>query len=263
MPAGAPGPASAPSLRSGPGPVPHLLFLPGLLCDDRLWSAQREALEAVAPTSVADLTRDDSIAAMAARALAGAPERFALIALSMGGYVAFEIMRQAPRRVARLALLDTSAAPDSPERAARRHAGMASLAHGRFAGVTSRLMPQLVHASHVDGPVGETVREMAGRVGSAAFLRQQQAILGRPDSRPLLPEIRVPTLVGVGDSDVLTPPAEALEIHLGIATSTWHLFRGCGHLPPLEQPEETTRVLRGWLDGGPDRVGGTPGDTPE
>ncbi|MFE1603263.1 alpha/beta fold hydrolase [Methylobacterium sp. ID0610] len=227
-------------------PVP-LLFLPGLLNDAVLWRAPIDALADVAAAAVADLTLDDSIAAMGQRALAAAPPRFALVGLSMGGYVAFEILRQAPERVARLALLDTSAAPDPPERVIARRRGMASLAVGRFAGVTTRLLPQLVHASHVHGPVGEAVKAMAERVGGAAFLRQQEAILTRPDSRPLLPQIAVPTLVAVGADDVLTPVADAREIQAGIPGSRLHVFPACGHLPPLERPAETSALLRDWL----------------
>ncbi len=124
---------------------------------------------------------------------------------------------------------------------------MESLKHGRFLGVTTRMLPQLVHARHVRGPVGDEVRAMARRVGGAAFLRQQQAILGRPDSRPLLPSIRIPTLVAVGDSDVLKPVADAEEVHRGIAGSAMCDFRECGHLPPMELPQETAQALGSWL----------------
>ena len=224
-----------------------LLFLPGLLCDEHLWKAQAEALPDIAECTIADLTRDDSISAMAERALSIAPPHFALAALSMGGYVAFEIMRQAPERVSRLALFDTSAAPDNAERKLQRQATIFSLQHGRFTGVTSRLLPRLVHASHVAGAVGEEVRAMAARVGGDAFLRQQTAILGRPDSRPTLSRIKVPTLVAVGDSDVLTPVEDALEIHRDVAGSTLVILENCGHLPALERPEETTDLLKDWL----------------
>jgi pimeloyl-ACP methyl ester carboxylesterase len=224
-----------------------LLFLPGLLCDAQLWKAQAEALSNVAVCTIADLTRDNCISAMAERALSVAPPRFCLAALSMGGYVAFEMMRQAPERVLRLALLDTSAAPDSFERQTQRQATISSLQLGRFAGVTSRLLPRLVHASHVSGAVGDEVRTMAARVGGEAFLRQQTAILGRTDSRPVLSAIKVPTLVAVGDSDVLTPIADALEIHENIAGSTFMVIKDCGHLPALERPEETSQALLHWL----------------
>jgi pimeloyl-ACP methyl ester carboxylesterase len=230
-----------------------LLLLPGLLCDERLWCHQAAALSDIASPIIADLTRDDTLAAMAKRALAAAPERFALAGLSMGGYVAFEILRRAPERVTRLALFDTSAAPDTPDRLAQRRAGISSLAVGRFVGVTKRLLPQLVHADHLDGPVGAELVAMAARVGAEAYLRQSRAILGRPDSRPLLPTITVPTLVAVGEDDALTPPAVALEILRGIRDARFHLFRRCGHLPALERPEETTGLLRDWLTG-PERI---------
>jgi pimeloyl-ACP methyl ester carboxylesterase len=184
---------------------------------------------------------------MARRALANAPERFSLVALSMGGYVAFEILKQAPERVTRLALLATSAAPDSLNRAETRRIAIESLKRGRFVEVTRRMLPQLVHADHVSDTVGEEVRAMAERVGGEAFLRQQTAILGRPDSRPLLASISVPTLVAVGDSDVLTPTAESETIHQGIPGSTLYTFALCGHLPPLESPEESSALLRRWL----------------
>ena len=224
-----------------------VLFLPGLLCDATLWRAQIDGLaDRIAP-AVADLTLDDSIAEMARRALVAAPPRFALVALSMGGYVAFEILRQAPGRVTRLALLDTSAAPDTPKRASERRGAIQSLELGRFRGVTDRLLPQLVHARHVDGPVAQTVKAMAERVGGEAFIRQQRAILGRPDSRPDLHRIDMPVLIAVGSDDRLTPPADSREIHAGIPASTLRLISDCGHLPALEKPDETTEMLRDWL----------------
>jgi pimeloyl-ACP methyl ester carboxylesterase len=224
-----------------------LLLLPGLLCDSELWRPQVEALAEIAAASVADLSLDTSIAAMAARLLATAPPRFSLAALSMGGYVAFEIMRVAPERVLRLALFDTQADLDPPERVRQRRRGIDSLRLGRFVGVTQHLLPQLVHPDHVAGPIGETVKTMAKRVGGAAFLRQQQAILDRPDSRPALAAIEVPTLVAVGEQDLLTPVADALEIHRSIAGSKFHLLADCGHLPALEKPDETSALLRDWL----------------
>ena len=224
-----------------------LILLPGLLCDAALWRAQVDALADIAAASVADLTLDDSVGAMAERVLATAPPRFALAGLSMGGYVAFEIMRRAPERVTRLALLDTSAGPDSEKRAEQRRRLIGTLKVGRFMGVTRRILPTLVHASHVDGPVGETVMAMARRVGADAYRRQQQAILSRPDSRPLLGSIAVPTLVAVGDGDTVTPPAKARELRDGIAGSVLHVYRDCGHLPALETPAETSASLRRWL----------------
>jgi pimeloyl-ACP methyl ester carboxylesterase len=234
-----------------------LLLLPGLLCDARLWRTQVADLAGQARCQVADLTLDDTVAPMAARALAGAPPRFALCGLSMGGYVAFEILRQAPERVERLALLDTSARPDTPEQARRRR-GLVALARSGvgqaggatgFRGVTPRLLPQLLHPANLGGPLGAEVMAMAEAVGRDAFLRQQAAILGRPDSRALLPGIRVPSLVAVGEADALTPPALAEEIAAGIPGARLAVLPGCGHLPPIEDPAAVTALLRGWLAG--------------
>lgn len=224
-----------------------LVLLPGQLCDDRLWRDPAAALADVARPILADLTQDDSVEAMAAGVLAAAPAEFALAGLSMGSYVAFEMLRRAPSRVTRLALLDTTAAPDSPERAVRRESAMKAARLGRFAGITPRLLPQFVHARHVGGPVGAEVMAMTQRVGRDAFLRQQRAILNRPDSRPLLPDIRVPTLIGVGDADRQTPPATAEAMVRTIPNAKLHVFAACGHLPPMESPEECARVLRDWL----------------
>ena len=229
--------------------TPDLLLLPGLLCDAALWQAQVAGLAGAARCRVADVTLDGTLPAMAARALAAAPPRFALAGLSMGGYLAFEVLRQAPGRVTRLALLDTSARADTPDQARRRRGLMALTRSGQFKGVTPRLLPQLVHPDHLAGPVGQAVIAMAERVGRDAFLRQQAAILGRPDSRPDLPGLRLPTLVAVGEADALTPPDLAEEIAAGIPGARLHRIPGCGHLPPMEAPEVVTELLRDWLGG--------------
>ncbi|WP_338663087.1 alpha/beta fold hydrolase [Pararoseomonas sp. SCSIO 73927] len=229
-----------------------LLLLPGLLCDARLWRDQIAGLEDVAAPVVADLTLDEDLGAMASRALAAMDAagavRFALAGLSMGGYAAFEVMRQAPGRVERLALLDTSARPDTPEQARQRRGLMSMTRSGQFRGVTPRLIPRLLHEANQEGPLAEEVIAMAGRVGKEAFLRQQEAILGRPDSRPGLAAIAVPTLVAVGEADVLTPPELAREMAGGIPGARLEVIPGCAHLPPMERPGEVTALLRGWLD---------------
>lgn len=224
-----------------------LLLLPGLLCDERLWRDQASALADIAQPMIANLTLDADISAMAARALENAPPKFALAALSMGGYVAFEILRQQPHRVTRIALFSTSAAPDSAERAAQRRTALNLLQKGRFLGVSAHLLPQLVHQRHVHSGVGEEVLAMAARVGGDAFFRQQTAILNRPDFRPVLQTVAVPTLVAVGEDDKLTPPADAHEISNGIRGARLHQFAECGHLPAMELPQQTSDLLREWL----------------
>ena len=224
-----------------------LVFLPGLLCDAELWQQQADALSDIAEPLFADFSQDDTIAGMASRLLAEAPARFALAGLSMGGYVAFEIFRQAPDRVMRVALFDTRASLDDAIEARQRRAAIHSLSSGRFAGVTHRMLPTLIHESKVHSSVGDTVMRMAERVGAQVFLQQQQAIATRQDSHADLVRIKVPVMVVVGDHDKLTPVDEAQAIHQGIVGSRLHVLPDCGHLPPLEMPEETTALLRQWL----------------
>jgi pimeloyl-ACP methyl ester carboxylesterase len=226
-----------------------VLFLPGLLCDAQLWQPQIAGLGPSIEPWVADLRRDDSIAGMAERALAEAPfPKFALAGLSMGGYVAQQIMRQAPERVERLALLDTQARPETPEARERRLALMALAEKGDFMGVTDRLLPLLVHGSRLsDAPLVELIKDMANNVGKDAFLRQQRAIMERPDSRDTLWKIRCPTLVLCGEHDLLTPRDRHEEISAAIRGSTLVVLPGCGHLSTLEKPLEVNRALGAWL----------------
>ena len=227
-----------------------VVLIPGLLDSPRLYAAQIPHLWRFGPVTVADHTRDDSMGALAGRILADAPPRFALVGLSMGGYAALEIMRQAPQRVVRLALLDSSARPDTPEALAARRAQMQLVREGRFAEVLAAFFPRLVHPARRDDPALRAVLEtMAAEVGPAGYLRQQQANIGRADSRRTLPDIRCPTLVLVGEQDTLTPPECAAEIAGGIAGARLVSVAQCGHLSALERPEEVTRALVGWLAG--------------
>jgi pimeloyl-ACP methyl ester carboxylesterase len=166
----------------------------------------------------------------------------------MGGYAAFEIMRQAPARVARLALLDTSAQPDTPEASAARRTQMALAEQGHFAQVLDAFFPRLVHPMRRADPLLRAVfDEMAADVGVDGYLRQQAANIGRADSRPTLAGIRCPTLVLVGEQDELTPPERALEIANGIAGARLVRLPDCGHLSPLERAHAVTRALLEWL----------------
>jgi pimeloyl-ACP methyl ester carboxylesterase len=204
----------------------------------------------MAAIQVPDLTQDETIAGMAARVLAEAPERFALCGLSMGGYVALEIMRQAPERVERLALLDTQARPDDAEARQRRLSLMALAEQGFFPDVTSRLLPLFIHTDRLkDESLVGTIADMARTVGKDAFLRQQRAIMGRIDSRPSLPAIACPTLVLCGRQDALTPAHLHEELAAAIADATLVILPHCGHLSPMEQPEAVTAQLRAWLAG--------------
>ena len=230
-------------------PARHpLVLLPGLLCDGDLWRHQVATLADVAETVVADLTGHDDLSAMARHVLGQAPETFALAGLSMGGYLAQEIMRQAPDRVERLALLDTSARADAPESVRQQQDLMALAERGAFKGVTPRLLPDLIHRDRLgDRVLTEAVLAMAERVGREAFLRQQAAIMHRPDSRRDLGAIHCPTLVLCGRQDVLTPLAVHEEMAEKVPRATLVVIEDCGHLAPLEQPHAVSAVMRYWL----------------
>ena len=224
-----------------------LVLIPGLLNTEALWAHQQDDLMDIATVQVADITREDNMADLARNVLRRAPKTFALGGLSMGGYVALEIMRQAPERVERLALVDTSAAPDSPVHTARRKDFIDQADRGDFLGVTPRLLPVLVHKDHIQR-LAELVTGMSQVVGKMAFIRQQTAIMHRLDSRPMLKGISCPTAVICGDSDKITTPAMMREVAAEIGSNAVYTeIKKAGHLSPLEQPDCVTQALREWL----------------
>jgi pimeloyl-ACP methyl ester carboxylesterase len=225
-----------------------IVLVAGLNCSARLYAEQIPVLWHYGPVLVADHRRDDTMAAIARRILASAPPRFALAGLSMGGYIAFEILRQAPERVTKLALLDTGARAETPERTAQRKPLIALAQSGRFAEIFASQYPTLVHRSrHNDAALMAAVRAMNEETGPEAYLRQQAAIIGRPDSRPGLAAIACPTLVLVGDSDEPTPPEFAREMAAAIPGAKLVVVPECGHLSTLERPQAVNEALVEWL----------------
>jgi pimeloyl-ACP methyl ester carboxylesterase len=227
-----------------------LVLLPGLLCDAALWEPQLSKLADVAQFWVPDLTEYETMKEMGESVLRDAPwKEFALAGLSMGGYVALEVMRQAPQRVTRLALLDTRARPELPDETGRRKQLM-KLAQSKrgFTPVTSRMLPLLLHPSRVkDAQLTKTIRDMAERTGIEAYLRQQRAIIARPDFRPGLPKIKCPALVLCGRQDQLTPLECSEEIAAAISRAKLVVVEECGHLSTLERPDEVNAAMRAWL----------------
>ncbi len=224
------------------------LLVPGLGTDSRLYEKQIPALWPFGPVMVANQSGRDSMAAIAQDILAHAPPVFALAGLSMGGYVAFEIMRQAPERVRKLALLDTTARPDTPEQTERRKMQFDMVKAGRFAEIPGMLFPALVHSNRRnDTALRALVDDMFFALGPDAHVRQQTAILGRADSRPSLSAFRCPVLVLAGDGDELTPPAVAKETADGIERARLVIAPNCGHLSALEQPDFVSGTLVEWL----------------
>jgi len=227
---------------------PTLILVPGLLCSARLWAAQIDGLSDLADIAVADMTRDDTMAGMAQRVLDCTDGTFSLAGLSMGGYVAMEVMRRAPERVERLALLDTGARADTEEQTIRRRDLIGLADRGEFKAVSPKLLPLFVHPDRLaDKAMVDAISKMADSVGKDAFLRQQQAIMHRPDSRPGLAAIACPTLVVCGRDDVLTPPELSEEIAGLVPGADFVLIEGCGHLSTMERPDDVNAALRSWM----------------
>ena len=227
-------------------PIP-LILVPGLGCSARLYSPQLDALWRFGPITIADHTRDETMEAIARRILDNAPPRFALAGLSMGGFISLAMMRLVPERIDRLALLDTNARADVPERSAEREKFIAMAQAGRFAEVNAALTPRYLHPDHRGEAFRKIVDDMAEDVGADGFIRQQRAIISRPDSRPLLPTIKCPTLVLVGDSDTATPPELSKEMADAIPGSRLVIVKDCGHLSTIEQPQAVNAAMAEWL----------------
>ena len=227
---------------------PALVLLPGLLNTKRLYDHQVRDLADVADIQVIELHAYESLGAMAQAVLAAAPERFSLAGFSMGGYVCFEILRRAADRVERLALIDTQATPDAPEATARRRGFLEQTRIGRFHGVQPSLLPLIVHHKRLNDPeVVQPILDMAKEVGADGFVREQTAIMARPDSRHMLADIDVPTVVIVGRQDQTTPLPRAQEMAADIANARLVVIEECGHMSPLERPAEVSAALRRWL----------------
>ncbi|MGE0253976.1 MAG: alpha/beta fold hydrolase [Alphaproteobacteria bacterium] len=227
-----------------------LVLVPGLLCDEALWEHQTRHLADIAEIQVAKTTDHDTLDGMVAAILAAAPPRFSIAGLSMGGYIAMELMRVAPERVRRLALLDTSARPDTPEQSEGRRAMLAASQAGEFKGMTRRLLGQFVHPGRLgDTVLTEAIMAMTARVGPDNFRRQQNALIPARavDRRPWLKEFRCPTLVMCGREDVLTTVAMHEEIVGLIPGARLALIEECGHMSTMERPHAVTALLRDWM----------------
>ena len=225
-----------------------LLLVPGLNCTADLWGAQIAAFAAERQVIVADHGRADTMAAIADAILAEAPLRFALAGLSMGGYVALEILRRAPERVDRLALLDTQARADGEEGRAARLQQIEIAEPGGFDRIADLQIPRLLSPAHQTEPgLVDIVRRMAADTGAAAFVRQQKAILGRLDSRPSLRAISCPTTVIVGAEDVITPVELAREMVEAIPGAALEVIGDSGHLSTIEAPAAVNAALARWL----------------
>ncbi len=226
-----------------------VILLPGLACDATLWREQLPALAARHRVHVSDVhSRFDTLPEMAAALLAECPGRLVLVGASMGGMLALQAQRLAPRRVAGMALLGSSARPDTPELLRLRSEACVLFEQGRMDEV---LQANVAFAFHPESArrreLVDTYLAMVRRAGAAQLIRQNRAVMARVDSRPLLPGVACPTLVLCGEADLLTPPEHAREIAAAIPGARLELVPGAGHLPTLEQPARVNSLLLDWL----------------
>jgi pimeloyl-ACP methyl ester carboxylesterase len=227
--------------------VTPVLLVPGLLCSSEIFAAQISALWGFGPVTIASTLEGERISQAAASILRDAPPRFALAGISMGGYLAFEIMRQAPSRVVKLALIDTSARADTVEQTGARLRALAQ-ARTRFMAVALLNLANLLHPlRRGDADILDILRRMVRTVGLEGYERQQKIAMSRPDSRPFLDLVNVPTLVMVGENDPLTPPGHSKEIASAVRGATLKVVPDCGHLSPIEQPDRVSQALAEWI----------------
>ena len=225
-----------------------IVLASGQLLTRAVWEPQLGAWHDRAVT-VADHQSDETIAGMATRLLDAAPERFALVANAMGGFVAFDVLRSAPERVAKVALLATLASDDGPAQTARRQGYIDLVAQGQFAQVIEARIPMLFSPARRDDPVLlATARRMAAETGAEVFLRQQRAIMARADSRPSLAAIACPALILWGDADGIATRAQQEELR-AIPGASFEVLPGIGHVSTLEAPERVIAALNAFIDG--------------
>ena len=225
-----------------------LVFLPGMMCDARLFAPQVTALSREMAVTVAPITMGERVEEMASALLGVLPAKFALAGLSMGGIVAMEILRHAPERVTRVALMDTNPLAETPQSAA----GYEPLIVGARAGRFEDMMRMILKPEHLaPGPqrlqVMEQVAEMGRAMGPDVFIRQCRALQRRKDQQATLRRIKMPALVLCGEHDGLTPVKRHTFMAELIPYARLEIVPDAGHLPTLEQPEVVTAILRHWM----------------
>ena len=226
-----------------------IVLITGQLLTDAVWQPLLDAWSD-REVIVADNRSDDTIEGFAQRLLDDAPPKFALVAHAMGGFVAFEVMRRAPDRVARLALISTLASADGPAQTARRQGYIDLVESGKFEQVVEERIPILFpEEKRDDAQLLGLARRMAADTGAETFLAQQRAIMARIDSRPRLGEIAVPTLLIWGEKDGITSRAHHDEIAAAIPGARLEVVPGAGHLPTVEAPDVVGALLSEFIDG--------------
>ncbi len=226
----------------------NLILIPGLLNDERLWKYQIMALKEQAHIIVPEIKGYSDICTQARYILQKAPEKFALGGLSMGGYIAMEIIKQAPERISKVAFLDTTWQIDDKEKKGQRENMIKLSAHGRFEGVTSLILKQILAQENLENhALIAEIKAMAKDTGQQEFVNQQKLILSRTCSVDTLAHIQVPTFCLVGAEDKITPPTIMKKMAASLPKGYFCEIPKAGHLPPLEQPDIVNALMQIWM----------------
>lgn len=226
-----------------------LVLIPGMMCDARLFGAQIDAFSAQCPMTLAPINDHDTVEALAADILTWAPRRFALAGLSMGGIVAMEVLRQAPDRVTRLALLDTNPLAEADAVRTRREPQIDKVRTGGLRAVMrDEMKPNYLTDGPRRGAILDLCMAMAEAIGPEVFIRQSRALQNRPDQQETLRAFPGPSLVLCGRDDALCPVHRHELMASLLPNATLEIIEDAGHLPVLEQPETTNAALRRWLE---------------
>lgn len=227
---------------------PILYLLPGLLCDATVWTKIAAGLDDLADIRTPDFLGHDDITAMAQTVLDTAPQHFAVVGHSMGARVALEMIRLAPERVERLALLDTGTHAQREGEPATRQVLVDLATNEGMQALASRWLPPMVHPNTPpEGPLMTSLRAMVGRATPEIFAGQMKALLNRPDAERGLSAIRCPVLIGVGRQDAWSPPSQHEAMARAIPHATYVVFENSGHIAPMEAPDAVIEALRGWM----------------
>lgn len=228
---------------------PVLYMLPGLLCDETVFAPQVVALSDICEVRIPDFRDLESFDAMARRVLDGAPERFSVAGFSMGGRVAFHLASLAPERIERFCAFDTGVRPLAEGELAKRQA-VIDLAHREgMAALAAAWLPPMLHEKRRNDPAFfAPLTAMVLRMTPEQHEKQIRALINRPDARPVLPKIKVPTLIACGRQDAWSPPADHEAIAAAIPGARLAIIDDSGHFLPLEQPDAFNRALREWIN---------------
>lgn len=229
---------------------PRLILLPGLAADETMWRSQCDALAAWEPmVSDIHMQGHETVEGMATALLAAQHGNLLLCGASMGGMIAMEAARQAPDRIAGLALLGTTAQPETPEMRQLRETAIELFGQGRAMEVIEANVAFAFHPDQArNAALVRSYLEFVERAGAGQLTRQNRAVMSRPDARQHLPAVRCPTLVMCGDSDQLTPPDCSREIAQLVPGAELATVARCGHMLTMEQPEVVSAILKAWLE---------------